>query len=88
MSNTKPHPLLTDEAMQACAVKTRRALCDAGDLLFSMHGRAVRRFSGELSEEARQAIAELDVLASHMLAVLARFDRAESNLNEALAQDS
>ena len=87
MSNTKTHPLLTDEAMQACAVKARRALCDAGDMLLSMHGRALRRFHGELSEEAKQAIAELNVLANYMITVLARFDRAESNLNEALAQD-
>lgn len=87
MSTTTTHPLLTDEAMQACAMKARKAVCDAGDLLLALHGRAVRRFNGELSEDARQAIAELSALSNHMIAVLARLDKAEASLNAAMTQE-
>ena len=86
--NDAIHPFLTNGAMLTCAHKTRNVICDAGDMLLSLHARATRRFHGELSEEAKQAIAELDVLANHMLAVLARFDRAEANLGDALSRDS
>ena len=83
------HPLLTSEALQARAEQARKAVCDAGDLLISLHGRAVRRFAkGERTKEAKEAVAELNVLANHMLAVLARFDRAEANLGDALSRDS
>ena len=83
------HPLLTSEALQARAEQARKALCDAGDLLIGLHGRAVRRFAkGERTKEAKEAVAELNVLANHMLAVLTRFDRAEANLGDALSRDS
>ena len=90
MSNARTnHPLLTDKALLSLSEQARKAVCDAGDLLISLHGRAVRRFAkGERTKEAKEAVAELNVLANHMLAVLARFDRAEANLGDALSRDS
>ena len=82
------HPLLTDEAIQACADKTRKAISDASGLLISLHGRAERRFNGGVTEDEMQALVELSALANMAIAMLARFDKsAAPKLDKALAQN-
>lgn len=83
------HPLLTNEAMQSCAEKARRAISDASGLLISLHGRAERRFDGGATEDELQALAELNALANAALAILARFDSETApKLEKALVQNS
>jgi hypothetical protein len=85
----KRHPLLTDEAIQACADKTRKAISDASGLLISLHGRAERRFNGGVTEDELQALVELSALANMAIAMLSRFDNsAAPKLDKALAQNS
>ena len=83
------HPLLTDEAIQACADKTRKTISDASGLLISLHGRAERRFNGGVTEDELQALVELSALANMAIAMLSRFDNsAAPKLDKALAQNS
>ena len=83
------HPLLTDEAIQACADKTRKAISDASGLLISLHGRAERRFNGGVTEDEMQALVELSALDNMAIAMLSRFDKsAAPKLEKALAQNS
>ena len=88
----KRHPFLTDEAMLACAEKARKAVCEAGDMLVALHGRACRRFKpeqGNLSDAERKAVAELSVHVNVLMAMLARFDRETvPALEKALKEDN
>lgn len=87
MNAANTHPLLTDDALHSLSGRARKMISDASGLLISLHGRAERRFSDASTKEATEAIAELNVLANYLVAVLARFDRAESNLFTAMSQD-
>ena len=78
----------TNDAILVCAEKTRKAICEAGDMLFALNGRAVRRLL-KYSESDAHALAELNAHINVIMAMLARFDRETvPALEKALSQDS